>query len=604
MKKKAILFILMAVCQIGAFSQKYRVVSVTGKVTLENAESPVRQLRLREALTSKSMLNLGYKCQVELFDEQANTKYVLTTPGRASVGEMIKNGRSSAIRLTGKYLAYIKDRMKGNGELTSRRYSDPAFVTREIAVMLSDYEKEYLAFQKQAMKKYEDFRREAIKSYAQFVRNAWQEYGAKPPVSRPDDEKTEPVVFDEKEAVPVVDRPISSDSVPVLLPDSTIQVNPAWPIAETEVEEGEYVDFVFFGTPLKVRFTQKEDFRLDDCSPESVAKVFEKMAGSDYNNTIRDCLQLRSFLQLGDWAYLRLLETFSKACFPTSDEATLLMTFLCQQSGYQVRIAVADGSLRMLFATAHTIYNHAFFEIDGHNYYVYGPDVDNINLCPASYPGENPVSLAIQKEMLLAETRSETRHLEAKGNLSLTADVTVNKNLMDFYDSYPSSMTDGNFMTRWAMYANVPLDETLRDGFLSDMKQKIKGKSQKDAVSHLLNWVQTAFEYEYDETLWGHDRAFFPEETLFYPYCDCEDRSILLSRLVRDLLGLPTVLIYYPGHLAMAVCFTEEEVTGDFLMVQGQKFVVCDPTYIGAPIGMSMPEFSAKGSEVKAILVQ
>ena len=106
-------------------------------------------------------------------------------------------------------------------------------------------------------------------------------------------------------------------------------------------------------------------------------------------------------------------------------------------------------------------------------------------------------------------------------------------------------------------------------------------------MERLLNWVQTAFVYEYDDKVWGDDRAFFPEETLYYPYCDCEDRSILLSRLVRDLLGLKAMLIYYPGHLAMAVGFTQD-VKGDYILLQGKKYVVCDPTYIGALVGVTM----------------
>ena len=34
---------------------------------------------------------------------------------------------------------------------------------------------------------------------------------------------------------------------------------------------------------------------------------------------------------------------------------------------------------------------------------------------------------------------------------------------------------------------------------------------------------------------------------------NCEDRAILFTRIVRDLLGLKCILIYYPGHLASAV---------------------------------------------------
>ena len=100
---------------------------------------------------------------------------------------------------------------------------------------------------------------------------------------------------------------------------------------------------------------------------------------------------------------------------------------------------------------------------------------------------------------------------------------------------------------------------------------------------------ESIFKYEYDDNVWGHDRAFFGEESLFYPFCDCEDRSILLSHLVRDLVGLDVVLVYYPGHLAMAVDF-KEDVDGEYYMYDNRKFVVCDPTYIGASVGQAAME--------------
>ena len=112
-----------------------------------------------------------------------------------------------------------------------------------------------------------------------------------------------------------------------------------------------------------------------------------------------------------------------------------------------------------------------------------------------------------------------------------------------------------------------------------------------------MHWVQTAFVYEYDDKVWGDDRAFFAEETLYYPYCDCEDRSILYSKLIRDLLGLNVLLVYYPGHLATAVEF-DTEVKGDAIVLDGRRFVVCDPTYIGAPVGLTMPEMDNRTAKV------
>ena len=73
--------------------------------------------------------------------------------------------------------------------------------------------------------------------------------------------------------------------------------------------------------------------------------------------------------------------------------------------------------------------------------------------------------------------------------------------------------------------------------------------------------------------------------------------SILFSRLVRDLLGLDVLLVYYPGHLATAVCFNNE-VAGDYITLNNRRFVVCDPTYIGAPVGCTMPSMDNKGAKV------
>ena len=98
----------------------------------------------------------------------------------------------------------------------------------------------------------------------------------------------------------------------------------------------------------------------------------------------------------------------------------------------------------------------------------------------------------------------------------------------------------------------------------------------------------------------GEDRAFFPDETLYYPYCDCEDRSILFTRLVRDLLGFKCVLVYYPGHLASAVAIPGD-VKGDYIMVNGKRFMVCDPTYIGASVGNTMPDMD--NAQAKVILL-
>ena len=114
----------------------------------------------------------------------------------------------------------------------------------------------------------------------------------------------------------------------------------------------------------------------------------------------------------------------------------------------------------------------------------------------------------------------------------------------------------------------------------------------------LLDFVQYAFQYATDQDQFGYERPLFGDESFYYPKNDCEDRAILFSILVRDLVGLDVALVHWPGHLGAAVAF-DEQVEGDYFLLDDQRYTVCDPTYIGAKIGMTMDVF--KNTEVKLI---
>ena len=321
------------------------------------------------------------------------------------------------------------------------------------------------------------------------------------------------------------------------------------------------------------------------------------MSGADYNNTIRDCLEFRIKRQLSDWAYLNILHKMAIQFMGDTNEATLLTAYIYCQSGYQMRMGISNNRLYLLYACDHGIFDKGYFEIDGKKFYLFMADVKGLNICNVSFPQEKPMSLLISKEQLFDFAKAPQRILKSRDYPNVTLQNCVNKNAMDFYSAYPTSMINDNVVSRWAMYANMPLPERIKKELFPALQSKIKGLSQLDAMEKLLRFVQTAFVYEYDDKVWGHDRAFFPEETLYYPYCDCEDRSIFLSRIVRDMLGLKCILIFYPGHLAMAVHFTEN-VQGDYIMLDGMKFVVCDPTYICAPVGKTMPSMDNKTAQV------
>jgi hypothetical protein len=451
---------------------------------------------------------------------------------------------------------------------------------------------------------FNDYRQKVNAEYVKMTREAWQDFNAFRALVPPDrdDKPVTPVKMSEEEAkkerkdrqltIATVVKPIKSSPAP----------RPVAPVKETPQPAPQYISFTYLGAPLQVRKPAGAVPRLASVKENAVADVWEALCDQRFNNLVFDCLKLRTDRQLCDWAYLMMLHEMSEAyCGKGTNEATLLMAFVYSQSGYKIRLGEAGNRLEMLYASQHSIYNRGYFTLDGDKFYTFNRDASSVRICAAKYPKEQSLSLWVPQLPAVPFEAAPQRTLTSKRYADVAIRVSENKNLLRFFDSYPTSEVGGNFMTRWAMYANTPICQQVRDELYPQLKRAVNGVSELMAVEKLLNWVQTAFVYEYDDKVWGGDRAFFADETLYYPYCDCEDRSILFTRLVRDLLGLKCILIYYPGHLACAVSFNQP-VTGDYIQTGGRRFVVCDPTFIGAPVGRTMSK--KDNSTAKVILLE
>ena len=396
-------------------------------------------------------------------------------------------------------------------------------------------------------------------------------------------------------------KPIEAVVVPVVLTVPP-QPKPQNPIVENKVSMATS-DFDFYGTPMKVRWGNAEKFKLNGTSKKDISDAFLELTDKGYTNLVHDCLELRKEYKLCDWAYYKMLQNIAeKACGKGTNEAIFLQGVLLNQSGYQIRFALEDNAkLHIMSRMDGFPYDKGYLTADGKLFFLMdGCKAKNLTVCDAAYPGEQMMSLGIAEQPELKKNLSDNRTVISRF-VNVKADMQMNKNLMDFYTDYPTSYDGKDMMTRWAYYANTPVTAEVKDKVYPQLKQQIGNAPKLMAANMLLNWVQMGLTYAYDEKVWGHDRAFFAEESLFYPFCDCEDRSILFSHLIRDLLDLDVVLVYYPGHLYTAVCFNED-VTGDYIMVNGRKFTVADPTYYNANVGKTMSKMD--NSKAKVILLK
>ena len=463
-----------------------------------------------------------------------------------------------------------------------------------------DFYAQYEKFSKHAKAEYEDYRAQCNAEYVKFLERAWKEYKVLPSIPRPKDEVVPPTIMPRQDKNKKQAKEILIENVvsPIL---SLPQPKPISPIYENDKVEEKNFSFSYMGTTCEVRLPKDLNIRMSGCESCMIATIWKQLATNAMDNTIRDFLALRLKMQLCDWAYLNLIDTFAKAFCGHGNEAVIMAAFIYSQSGYKMRLGRDCEKLYLLYGSKHGIYEKGYIVIEGINYYPLDDKVERMEISDFSFPQEQSMSLYIENAQKFTIRPSAKRKLASEQYHDVTIDSQVNLNLIQFYNTYPSSEVNGNFMTCWKMYADTPMDESVSQMLYPDIKNKIEGLSDVQAVNQILNWVQTAFQYEYDDKVWGHDRAFFAEETLYYPYCDCEDRAILFTRLVRDLLGLKCILVYYPGHLASAVCL-KQQVNGDYISLDGDVYTICDPTYIGAPVGITMPEMDNRSATVIKLL--
>lgn len=471
---------------------------------------------------------------------------------------------------------------------------------------------------KQQNDKFNAFLDSLNRDYAKHLAGEWKSVRHSGRVKYEKDKEVKPIIREEKEDENKKDRIIQGDIISVVR-NQKAQPTPIVPIEENRLAE-DYHAFTYYGTSMNVRWGNAKFLKFSTVSNKEVAKAYEMFSKEEYKNLLSDCLKLRDNYRLCDWAYYKMLETLSVAIYGKgTNEATFLLGALFGKSGYKMRFAIdkTNKKLHLLCAMNCGAYDYSYYIIGGESFYLLDKSKPNsLDYCPKAYAGERELSLDINRLPVLKKNLSEERTIRSRSS-SLQTKTRMNKNLIEFFKDYPTGYKNNNFMTRWAYYAETPVSEEIKNVLYPQLRQKIQNLPPLAAANMLLNWMQplpddeanrpenkdVGLHYGYDDAIWGADRAFFAEESLFYPLSDCEDHAILFSHLIRDLMGLDVALVYYPGHLSTAICFNTE-VKGDAVMVGNRKFIVADPTSRGK-VGTTMFQYrDTNPKDIKVILLK
>lgn len=440
-----------------------------------------------------------------------------------------------------------------------------------------------VAAQKKEFQEYKDKR---DKEFTDFLKAHWKAVDIVKGDVR--DEAPKPDVMPVASPPPAPPAPVEKPVV-VTVPKPVVTKEPV--VAPLVVApKGRPITIDFFGKPVRFYYDAGLKKRLaSNINKNAVSDYWSVLSRADYEDLLKQLDAQKKSLQLNDWAYASLIHKLAAGINTNRrNESALLSWFLLAKSGYRARIAYNSNTVYLLVPSQQEMFEVSYFTFGGTRYYAVEFDGNKQKLGQVyTYDGEYPDTTKDfdmrVTPVVASNDKDERRHLsftfEGK---KYNIDVTYDRGRVKFFSTYPQLNLNLYFGSGVYKVTATPLQKQLA--------AHMQGMSEQQAVNFLLRFVQTSLKYETDEQQFGEENYLFPEETLFYPYSDCEDRAVLFAWLVQSLLKLQVIGLDYPGHVATAVRFNES-VAGDGVNYKGQRFVVADPTYINANAGMTMPDF-------------
>ncbi|MBE9504320.1 MAG: hypothetical protein IME96_09115 [Proteobacteria bacterium] len=471
------------------------------------------------------------------------------------------------------------------------------FILPSLSFGASEFEK----WKKEELESYTEFRDERDKAFTQYLKEQWQEFklfqGEKPY------KKPKPV------KIPVVKKDPARKIVPFKgnvvkeIPLPAIPRKPKRPkkleeiIPPLLVKKGKKLNFDFYGMSVVMNYDPKLKAKLSGkVNKDSISSYWESLSKPDYEDLLMQLDYFKKELKLNDWGYhLFVYRVGEKIYGPSKKETTLFVWFILSKSGYETKIGYNNNTIFLLLPTKNKLYSIPYLTLDDNRYYALSFDgrakkLGSLYTYKGKYPGASDwMDYDIKTTPAFAKKRSSRSLDFSYGGKKFIIPVEYDKAVVEFFEFYPQ--------TNFEVYFAATTSPEAGTSLIKALKPIVEGKTEGEAVNIILRFVQTAFKYKTDNGQFGREKYMLPDETLFYPYSDCEDRSIIFAYLVKNLTGLKVVALHYPNHIATAVKFNDE-IEGDYVIYAGQKYLVCDPTYINADIGMAMPKFKKVNAKI------
>lgn len=378
-------------------------------------------------------------------------------------------------------------------------------------------------------------------------------------------------------------------------PSQSVVVQPATPVVVAQepvvpvVEEYPTIDFELYGLDIAITEPSIDPQAISDVAmSQQVAAYWRKINKANLNTVIDELTEISLFYNLGDWCTFKAVEQYAAKWAGEHEAAKhIMMQYLLLNMGYDVRLAISKSNSKviLLLPVEQTLCDSPYIPMGDKNYYLYPIAQGGFELLTScTLPKElvcNQINMVNNDPIVLP--RDNKPFTVEYGDLHVTGNL--NMNIIRMQQEYPLMETP--------CYASSMHDERVHLTIVEQLKEQLKGLSEQDAANAILQLVENGFNYKTDGDQFGNEKPFFFEEILYHPYCDCEDRSIFFSYLVKQVLGLDVVLVHFPNHACTAVAFNQPPTSYNVsYKYKGKRYYICDPCYVISDVGMCMPSYA------------
>jgi len=424
--------------------------------------------------------------------------------------------------------------------------------------------------------------------FASYLKETWTDYSIFTGIADEPPHLAEQPVFDESDLDmnPPVNLAFSNLIGDKYHGNGQIKLIPRIRKPESDTFNAQKIVFRFYGQQISINYDKLLVLsKISFLSEDSISGFWTSFARSNSNQLVDQLMDYRDLLGMGDWGYFQLVKATSNHIFTGNVlNADLLTWALMIRSGFDVRLAFNQNSTTVIFPSENTIFSKQFVVIGETRFYL-DREMRSQLLVTCQNPFRDNVGridLNFYKSLNFNGKPTIRMISFPWNNKSYEFSMRYNPEVIRFYKEYPQ--TDAY------VYFGAPVSSVLKENLIEQFYPILSKMDRLESAAFLQQFVQKEFVYISENQKDEFHKNRFAEEIIASKSGDDRSKAVLYSWLVRILLHLPVVGVQFPEYYSTAVCY-DSSLDGNYYYLNREKYYITDPTYLNAPIGVTMPAF-------------